>query len=278
MSTVGWLALAAALCAVPTGRGTARLAALVRAGRLAAPPQARSPVLPGSVRRVVAPIAAVLLAVTVAASLGLALAAATVVVVATAGVLVRQATVRGATGSADDRHGAALRLLVAELRAGSRPEQALRAAADVDPGGNWWRAVEEIAASGEPATVLVAGGRSAAVGHAWRVAVDTGAPLADVLDRVAADHAAVAGQRRAVTAVLAGPRASAAVLAVLPCVGLGLGMAMGLNPLSTLLHTGAGHLLCCAGAAFDAAGALWTSRIVAGAERGANGSARAVPR
>ena len=70
-------------------------------------------------------------------------------------------------------------------------------------------------------------------------------------------------QRRQVAAALAGPRASAALLALLPLAGVALAAGLGARPLHVLLHTplGVGCLLL--GAALDLLGLWWTTRIVA---------------
>ena len=95
----------------------------------------------------------------------------------------------------------------------------------------------------------------------------TGAPLADVCARLARDLTDRIDQRGAVATALAGARSSAALLAVLPALGLALGSAMQADPVTVLLSTPAGHALLVVGVALDAAGLLWTARLAAGAER-----------
>jgi tight adherence protein B len=99
------------------------------------------------------------------------------------------------------------------------------------------------------------------------VAAESGAPLADVLGRVAADLADHEQQQRSVAVALAGPRSSAALLAGLPVIGVALGAAMGARPLGFLFGTPPGRLVCCAGALLDAAGVIWTQRLMLRAER-----------
>jgi tight adherence protein B len=105
------------------------------------------------------------------------------------------------------------------------------------------------------------------IAHAWRVAEHSGAPLVDVLGRVAADLADHEQQQRSVAVALAGPRSSAALLAGLPVVGIALGAAMGARPLAFLFGTPQGRLVCCVGAVLDAAGVLWTQRLMQRAQR-----------
>jgi tight adherence protein B len=110
---------------------------------------------------------------------------------------------------------------------------------------------------------------SVALLAAGRLAARTGAPLADVLDRVGgamARDAEAAGQR---TAALAGPRATARVLAWLPASGVLLGFALGADPAAVLLDGGAGTMLLVLGALLTAAGQVWSRRCVRAALRAA---------
>lgn len=98
-----------------------------------------------------------------------------------------------------------------------------------------------------------------------------GVAPATVLDRVAvtlARDAEAAGQRQA---ALAGPLATARLLGWLPVVGLGLGFALGADPLGVLLDGGAGSALLLVGAALLLAGRRWTARHVADAREAADG-------
>jgi tight adherence protein B len=60
---------------------------------------------------------------------------------------------------------------------------------------------------------------------------------------------------------MAGPRASATVLALLPCVGVALGEAMGAAPVNVLLSTPMGQLLLVVGCALVWAGMAWTAKL-----------------
>ncbi len=95
-----------------------------------------------------------------------------------------------------------------------------------------------------------------------QVAEQTGAPLADLLERAAADARATDRIAAAAAAAAAGAQATAWLLAALPAAGIALGYAIGADPLRVLLHTpiGAG---CAAGAiALQIAGLEWADRIV----------------
>lgn len=109
--------------------------------------------------------------------------------------------------------------------------------------------------------------RAAAVVAAARLSDDLGAPLAGVLDRVATGLAAdeeCEGERRA---ALAGPRATAQVLAWLPLLGLVLGMALGANPVVVVLGGGLGTVAAAAGVGLVVIGRWWTRALLARAER-----------
>jgi Flp pilus assembly protein TadB len=135
-----------------------------------------------------------------------------------------------------DRLGAA----AADLRAGLPVEKALGGGLSMAPGdglGSW-------------------------VGAAARLAERTGAPLAELLERVEADARASDRAHAAAAAQAAGSLATAWLLAGLPLGGIGLGYAIGADPLSVLLHTplGAG---CTFGAlALQLAGLAWSRRII----------------
>ena len=107
----------------------------------------------------------------------------------------------------------------------------------------------------------------AALAAAWRVAERTGAPTADVLDRLAASLRADADAAAAREAAMAAPRATARVLVALPPAGLLLGAAVGADPLTVLTATGAGRACAVVGVAATAAGALWTRALVRAAGR-----------
>ena len=119
-----------------------------------------------------------------------------------------------------------------------------------------------LAAAG-PAMSQVDGARPVAVrvAAAVELAETTGAPLADVLDRLDADLRAADRVRATATAQLAGARASAWLLTAMPLAGIGLGHAIGADPLRVLLRTplGAGCLL--GAVALQLAGLAWADRL-----------------
>lgn len=131
--------------------------------------------------------------------------------------------------------------LAADLRAGQQPAEALAAVAG--------------AAASHRSIVAV-----------WSVSQRSGAPAADVLDRVEQDLRGRQDQRREVAAALAGPRSTGTLLAVLPLLGIGLGAGMGAHPITVLLGQPRGQVALVVGVALEALGVRWTSRIIASAE------------
>jgi tight adherence protein B len=165
----------------------------------------------------------------------------------------------------------ALRSMVAELRAGAHPAVAAdAAAADAEPQAA--RAMRAVAAAarldGDVALALKAGAAAPAtarvlaqLSRAWVLVQRHGLPLADVLDAVHGDLETRARFTRQVLARMAGPRASATILALLPVVGIALGEAMGARPLNVLLGTPTGQLLLVLGVGLACAGVAWSARL-----------------
>ncbi|WP_181008003.1 type II secretion system F family protein, partial [Streptomyces sp. B226SN101] len=100
----------------------------------------------------------------------------------------------------------------------------------------------------------------------WRVAVDGGAGLATGLERLEAALREDRRRREELRAQLAGAWSTVVVLALLPVAGLGLGAALGADPLRVLLHTPGGLVCLAAGAFLETAGLFWACRIVRGGE------------
>ncbi|WP_406495361.1 type II secretion system F family protein [Streptomyces sp. NBC_00846] len=164
--------------------------------------------------------------------------------------------------------------VVGELRAGHEPGQALLVAvrgtgvmgaaeagvsAAARFGGDVPRALGQ--AAREPGLDGLAG-----VAACWRVAADGGAGLAAGLDRLEGALRSERCRREELRAQLAGAWSTVAVLALLPVLGLGLGAALGADPLEVLLHTPAGLVCLVAGGLLEAAGLCWAGRIVRAGE------------
>jgi tight adherence protein B len=64
-------------------------------------------------------------------------------------------------------------------------------------------------------------------------------------------------------AATAAPRASAALLAGLPVLGLAMGAGIGADPWSVLTGTSVGQALLVAGLGLEAAGLAWSRRLIA---------------
>lgn len=98
--------------------------------------------------------------------------------------------------------------------------------------------------------------------EAWSVAESRGLPLADLLQAARSDLQGRSRFRARADAGLAGARATAAVLAGLPVLGIGLGQLMGAAPVRVLAGGGLGSALLVAGTVLVALGLAWTDRIV----------------
>ena len=180
---------------------------------------------------------------------------------------VRLSRARATAVSTRAQTGAVLDLLAAELRSGILPGHALAAVADDLPvlrpaataaahGGDVVSALR--AASSAPGA-----GALADLAGAWHIADRAGAPLADVLDRVAAAVRGDADVDREVQAEAAPARATGRLMAVLPVFGLALGAGMGADPVHVLTGTVLGATCLAAGLALACAGMAWVDRIVA---------------
>ncbi|GMA86580.1 hypothetical protein GCM10025868_18300 [Angustibacter aerolatus] len=102
---------------------------------------------------------------------------------------------------------------------------------------------------------------------AWRLAGTTGAPLAEVLERVAESTRLEAEVEAQVAGSLAAPRATARLLGVLPFAGLGLGQLVGAHPFAVLLGTWPGRACAALGLGLLVAGRAWTAALLRAAER-----------
>jgi tight adherence protein B len=97
------------------------------------------------------------------------------------------------------------------------------------------------------------------------IAEASGCPLADVLTRFAAQLEVEDDADAARQTALAGPKATVTLLTWLPLMGLGLGTALGVDPLAILLGTPLGLAALAAGIALTVAGRIWSARLVAAA-------------
>lgn len=103
-----------------------------------------------------------------------------------------------------------------------------------------------------------------------RMGHTTGAPMAEILDSCAAGVAEAGEARSARDIALAGPQASAHMLAVLPLLGLALGYVLGADPFAFLFGTIWGKIALLGGVISEVAGILLVRRMVAKAKREAD--------
>ncbi|QOC94977.1 hypothetical protein D0Q02_20795 [Micromonospora craniellae] len=96
---------------------------------------------------------------------------------------------------------------------------------------------------------------------AVRLADRTGAPLAELVERIEADARSTERGLAAAAAQAAGARATAWLLAALPVGGIALGYGIGVDPIQVLLHTPVGGACAVAAVVLQAVGLLWADRL-----------------
>lgn len=96
----------------------------------------------------------------------------------------------------------------------------------------------------------------------WHLAQRTGAPLGDVLARMSEALEDEIHASDARESAVAGPRATARILASLPVIGLGLGALLGTDPWGTLIGTAWGRASFLCGGLLALGGAVWSRRLV----------------
>lgn len=164
---------------------------------------------------------------------------------------------------------AALEVLVGELRIGAHPVHAFTVAA-VESAGDVGASLRAVAMRAQLGADVAAGLRSAARGSSvpaywdrlavcWQLAAEHGLPMSTLMHTA---HRDIVGRQRfadRVHAGLAGARATAAILAGLPFLGVALGEVIGARPVQFLL--GGGWLLV-AGVGLVSVGATWSDHII----------------
>jgi tight adherence protein B len=173
---------------------------------------------------------------------------------------------------------AALDVLVGELRVGSHPVQAFGIAAG-ETVGVVAESLRAVAARARLGADVTAGLRAAACSSAqpmhwhrlavcWQLASDHGLAIATLMRTAQRD---IVERQRFSTRVdsgMAGARATAAILAGLPVLGVLLGQLIGARPLSFLLDGHTGGWLLVVGSMLACVGLLWSDRIIARAGAG----------
>jgi tight adherence protein B len=188
----------------------------------------------------------------------------------------RQQRRRASTAEAAALRGA-LDILVGELRVGAHPVAAFGVAAnDVD--GAVATALRTIAARARRGADVAAGMFSVArlsslpgqwerLAVCWQLAQTHGLAIGTLMQTAQRDLVERERFSARVDAGMAGARTTAAVLAGLPVVGVGLGQLIGADPLRFLLFGGFGEWLLVTGVLLACAGLLWCDRITVGVLR-----------
>ncbi|WP_405179205.1 hypothetical protein OG225_35845 [Nocardia sp. NBC_01377] len=163
----------------------------------------------------------------------------------------------------------ALEAVIGELRVGAHPGAAAGVAAEEARGvaahafaiGAARGRLGGSAAEGLRLPDAVVADELDRIADAWQVAEQHGLALAELLTAARTDLLGRIRFRARTDAALAGARATAAVLAGLPLLGVGLGQLMGAAPLRVLFGSGPGTILLPLGAGLICAGLLWTDAI-----------------
>lgn len=101
----------------------------------------------------------------------------------------------------------------------------------------------------------------------WCLAERTGAPAADLVERIEHDARAADRATASARAQAAGAQMTALLLAALPLAGIGLGYSIGADPVQVLFGTKLGAACALGAVALQAGGLLWCDRMNAGVTR-----------
>lgn len=167
---------------------------------------------------------------------------------------------------------AALEILVGELRVGAHPLAAFTIAA-AESHGDTARSLRAVASRARLGADVAEGMRVVArtssvpehwnrLAVFWDLAAEHGLALSSL---VRAAHRDIVERQRftlRLHAALAGARATAAILAALPALGVLLGELIGADPSRFLLGGGPGGVLLCIGVGLICLGITWADRIV----------------
>ncbi|ABM16177.1 MULTISPECIES: type II secretion system F family protein [Mycolicibacterium] len=256
--TAAALALAAAVLVAPAGSRWRRV--------LSAPPSRRL--------RLPVPVCGALLCAVTALLLSPAAVLAAALLMATLSVRSRAARRRRNRVTEAAALQGALDVLIGELRVGAHPVAAMNTAAQESDariaGALGAVAARALLGADVAAGLRAQGRRSLLPGHwdrlavCWHLAQAQGLAIATLMLAAQRDIAERERFRGRVEAGLAGARATAAILAGLPVLGVLLGHAIGAEPLSFLFSGGFGGWLLVTGTVFVCCGLLWSDRITTG--------------
>lgn len=165
----------------------------------------------------------------------------------------------------------ALDVLVGELRIGAHPVAAIGIAAK-ESQGRVAQSLSSVAARAALGADVAAGlraeaQRSSSPGHwerlavCWHLAQTHGLAIATLMQAAQRDIVERERFHGRVEAGMAGARATAAILAGLPLLGVLLGQSIGADPLKFLFSGGAGGWLLVVGSGLTCCGLLWSDRI-----------------
>lgn len=166
---------------------------------------------------------------------------------------------------------AALDVLVGELRTGVHPVTAFATAAG-EVSGPVRDGMSAVAARARLGADVAAGLDDIAessqlpihwerLAACWRLAHAHGLSIATLMRTAQRDIVERERFSAHVEAAMAGPRATAAVLAGLPVAGIALGQLIGARPLAFLFNAGIGGWLLVVGVALACTGLMWSDRI-----------------
>lgn len=229
----------------------------------------------GATRRRVPPAAGVVAVAVVAMAAPLTVVIAAAIVAVTLALRRRRRGAQRRRGEEAAALQAGLDVLVGELRVGAHPVAAIAVAADEVDGAvaASLRAVAARAGLGAdvPAGLRSAARHSAMPAHwerlavCWQLAQTHGLAVATLISTAVRDIVERERFTARVNAAMAGARTTAAVLAGLPVLGVGLGQLIGADPLRFLLSGGVGGWLLVVGVLLSCVGLLWSDRITRGA-------------
>uniref|UniRef100_A0A5Q5CNM1 Type II secretion system protein n=1 Tax=Mycobacterium sp. (strain JLS) TaxID=164757 RepID=A0A5Q5CNM1_MYCSJ len=235
-------------------------------------PPAPRPARRGLVHALAVPAALSAIVLWSVTSVGVVMAAA--VAGATAAVRIRNRRRRIRRNRESESLQSALEVLVGELRVGAHPVAAFETAAgEID--GQVADSLRAVAARARLGADVAAGLHDTArksslasqwdrIAVCWQLAQTHGLSIAALMQTAQRDIAERQRFSSRVSAGMAGARATAAVLAGLPVLGIGLGQMIGADPGRLLLGGGAGGWLLLIGVTLSCAGLLWSDRITAG--------------
>jgi len=156
----------------------------------------------------------------------------------------------------------ALAAIAAELRAGTPQQRAL----EITGESVWPSACGAVRFDGDIAEALRLDARRipliAPLAACWSVAAQQGSGLSVAVTRMAEQARVAEDIRVQLVSQMAGPRATARILMMLPLFGIAMGIMMGVDPLAWLLGTPLGLGCLALGIGLISLGYWWTSRIV----------------